>query len=72
VATSSPGLQQSDNVIEFQVIATARSDAVVEHLTGLGYDAMKLDVTDATSIDRCRGIVVGLTGGRLDILVNNA
>jgi NAD(P)-dependent dehydrogenase (short-subunit alcohol dehydrogenase family) len=54
------------------VIATARGAAVVEHLTELGYYAVQLDVTDAASIDRCREIVVGLTGGRLDILVNNA
>jgi 1-acylglycerone phosphate reductase len=60
------------NPIGFKVIATARSEAVVEHLASLGYHAVQLDVTDAASIDRCREIVVGLTGGRLDILMNNA
>lgn len=60
------------NATGFKVIATARSDAVVEHLASLGYHAVQLDVTDAASIDRCREIVVGLTGGRLDILMNNA
>ena len=59
-------------MIGFQVIATARSDAVVKHLTELGYSAVQLDVTDAASIDTCREIVFGLTGGRLDILINNA
>jgi NAD(P)-dependent dehydrogenase (short-subunit alcohol dehydrogenase family) len=59
-------------LIGFQVIATARSDAVVQHLTNLGYFAVQLDVTDAASIDRCREVVVGLTGARLNILVNNA
>lgn len=54
------------------MIATARSDAVVEHLTDLGYCAVQLDVTDATSIERCREVVVSLTGGKLDVLVNNA
>jgi hypothetical protein len=60
------------NAIGFKVIATARSEAVIEHLASLGYHAVQLDVTDAASIDACREIVVGLTGGRLDILMNNA
>ena len=59
-------------MVGFQVIATARSDTVVQHLKELGYDAVQLDVTDAASIDTCREIVFGLTGGRLDILINNA
>ena len=60
------------NAIGFKVIATARSEAIIEHLASLGYHAVQLDVTDAASIDACREIVVGLTGGRLDILMNNA
>lgn len=37
-----------------------------------GYTCLQLDVTDQSSIDACRDEVVQLTGGKLDILVNNA
>jgi len=67
-----PKIGRLISVIGLQVIATARSDAVVAHLASLGYCAVQLDVTDAASIERCREVVVRLTGGRLDILMNNA
>lgn len=37
-----------------------------------GMTTMSLDVTSEESIIRCRDEVAELTGGRLDILVNNA
>lgn len=37
-----------------------------------GYTCLQLDVTDQSSIDACKDEVVKLTGGKLDILVNNA
>jgi 1-acylglycerone phosphate reductase len=54
------------------VIASARDPAVLTELAALGMSTVQLDVTDQASIDACHKIVHGLTGGRLDILVNNA
>ena len=34
--------------------------------------AVELDVTDAKSIASCRDQVAAITGGKLDILANNA
>lgn len=54
------------------VIATARRVEVVEELAKLGMSALELDVTKAESIAKCKAEVAELTGGKLDILVNNA
>ncbi len=37
-----------------------------------GMTTLQLDVTDADSITRCKARITELTGGGLDILVNNA
>lgn len=37
-----------------------------------GFTCLELDVTNEKSIAACRDEVVSLTGGKLDILVNNA
>lgn len=55
------------------VIATARNPAVLaEFADAPGFTCLQLDVTDEASIAACRDQVAELTGGRLDILVNNA
>lgn len=54
------------------MIATARDPAVMVDLAAMGISTVQLDVTDSASIESCHKIVVGLTAGRLDILVNNA
>src|SRR5688500_3343031 len=54
------------------VIATARRLEVLRELTQLGMTTLELDVTKQESIEKCKRQVVDLTGGRLDILVNNA
>lgn len=55
------------------VIATARNPSVLADFSGKpGFTCLQLDVTDETSIVACRDEVVRLTGGKLDILVNNA
>lgn len=54
------------------VIVTARDLSVIEHLQDPNISVMQLDVTKADSIARCKEKVIELTGGRLDILVNNA
>ena len=38
----------------------------------MGMSTLQLDVTNAESIAKCHQAVSELTGGRLDILVNNA
>ncbi|KAI0316906.1 NAD-P-binding protein [Amylostereum chailletii] len=54
------------------VIATARRLESMEDLSRLGIITMALDVTDISAIREVRDNVAALTGGRLDILVNNA
>lgn len=54
------------------MIATARDLAVMADLAAVGMSTVQLDVTDATSIEHCHKTVAELTGGQLDILVNNA
>jgi len=57
----------------FYVFATARDTAKTEGLSELtDVEVLQLDVTDAQSIARCKEAVVQRTGGRLDVLVNNA
>ncbi|KAH8655050.1 short chain dehydrogenase/reductase-like protein [Tricladium varicosporioides] len=55
-----------------RVIATARNRSQITDLEELGLDTLALDVTDATAIAAAKEEVVRLTGGRLNILVNNA
>lgn len=53
------------------VIATGRRPEVLKELSDIGVSAVALDVTNAESIAECKRQVTELTGGRLDILVNN-
>lgn len=55
-----------------RVFATARSTDVLEPLVARGIETFQLDVTSLEDIRRIRETIHGLTGGRLDILVNNA
>lgn len=45
---------------------------MLEALAASGFDTAKLEVTSADSIAACKKEVEKLTGGKLDILVNNA
>jgi 1-acylglycerone phosphate reductase len=54
------------------VIATARNPAVLSEMAAIGMTTLALDVTDEASIKACHDAVSTLTGGKLDILVNNA
>lgn len=38
----------------------------------MGMSALQLDVTDQDSIETCEKEAAAITGGKLDILVNNA
>jgi len=55
-----------------RVIATARNLAKVQHLKDLGLEIVPLDVVDPVSIQDAVKSVETLTGGKLDILVNNS
>ena len=54
------------------VIATARNKDVLKDLESVGMSTLSLDVTNAKDIENARKEVEALTGGKLDILVNNA
>jgi len=54
------------------VFATARKVEVLAELTELGITTIALDVTDPESVRRARDHVSEVTGGTLDVLVNNA
>ncbi|KAI1809731.1 hypothetical protein GGS20DRAFT_260452 [Poronia punctata] len=56
----------------YYVIATARSSKALASLAQQGITSVPLDVTNQDSIVECRKKVVDITGGRLDVLVNNA
>jgi 1-acylglycerone phosphate reductase len=56
----------------FHVIATARRPEVMDDLRDAGMTVLPLDVTDSKSIANCKEQVRQVTGGRLDVLVNNA
>jgi 1-acylglycerone phosphate reductase len=59
-------------VAGLHVIATARNKDVLKDLEGMGMSTLSLDVTSPEDIENARKEVEQLTGGKLDILVNNA
>lgn len=56
----------------FHVIATARRVDALSELTALGATTIALDVGNDDSVERAKEAVATLTGGKLDILINNA
>lgn len=62
----------SNGLIGYHVIATARRLEVLGELADLGMTTMYLDVTKQESIDAANDAIANVTGGRLDVLVNNA
>lgn len=56
----------------YRVFATARKEADVERLRGLGFEAYRLDIADPDSIRTGLGQVLEATGGKLYGLFNNA
>lgn len=55
-----------------RVIATGRNPSKIAHFKALGIQTLPLDVLSAESIKACVSAVADLTGGSLDILVNNS
>jgi len=54
------------------VIATARDISKLSTLASLGITTLSLDVTSPASLATCVASISALTGGTLDILINNA
>ncbi|KAK3114841.1 NADPH-dependent 1-acyl dihydroxyacetone phosphate reductase [Teratosphaeriaceae sp. CCFEE 6253] len=55
-----------------RVFATARKTPSIADLEARGIETLALEVTDAASIAALRDALTARTGGRLDVLVNNA
>jgi 1-acylglycerone phosphate reductase len=55
----------------FRVLATARNPSKMSYLKALGIETFTLDITSAESIASCVTEISDLTGGSLDILLNN-
>lgn len=55
-----------------RVIASARNLSKVQHLKELGIEIIALDVADEASVKDAVKKVKEMTGGSLDILVNNS
>lgn len=55
-----------------RVFATARNPDAMADLASIGITTLALDVTDAEALRGVREHIAEKTGGKLDILVNNA
>ena len=55
-----------------RVIASCRRNEDVQKLEDLGLEAIHLDMNDSSSIQCAFAGVLIRTGGRLDVLINNA
>lgn len=55
----------------YRVFATARKEADVARLQGLGLESLQLDLDSSESIRRALDEVLARTGGTLDVLFNN-
>ena len=66
------GLAQAFHARGLKVLATARNLAKMKDLEAMGITTLELDVLSEKSIAACVSQVSQLTGGRLDILINNA
>ena len=56
----------------YRVFATARNPSKISHFEALGIETLLLDVLEAKSIAACVSAVEKLTGGSLDMLINNS
>jgi 1-acylglycerone phosphate reductase len=65
-------LNKMENNTGCHVIVTARNISLIQHMQGPSVSVLELDVTKPSSIAECKEKVTELTGGKLDILINNA
>ncbi|KAJ7264910.1 NAD-P-binding protein [Mycena haematopus] len=56
----------------FRVFATTRRLDSMQELSARGIETLELDVTDIKAIQRMRDDIATKTGGKLDVLINNA
>ncbi|WP_051534358.1 SDR family NAD(P)-dependent oxidoreductase [Deefgea rivuli] len=56
----------------WRVFATARKESDVINLAEQGFESLRLDVSDSSSIAECVAEVLSRTDGRIDALFNNA
>lgn len=56
----------------FKVFATARNLRKIEHLRLEGIEILELDILENQSVAKVASSVSDMTGGMLDILINNA
>lgn len=57
---------------DIQVISTLLPHESAEHLLSRGVHVVRTDVTNDASVQKLKDFLQKLTGGRLDILINNA
>jgi len=55
-----------------RVIASCRKESDVQKLAAMGMEVLSLDVSDSTSIQTAFAQLMTMTGGKLDVLINNA
>ncbi|KAF7309856.1 Short-chain dehydrogenase/reductase family protein [Mycena indigotica] len=67
-----PGLTWNRQLPGYRVFATARRLESMEELAALGIETSELDVTNLEAIQQLRQDISLKTGGKLDVLVNNA
>ena len=60
------------NALGVHTFATARDEKALEDLKSLGIEPLSLEVTSSEQISAARSYIERRTGGKLDILVNNA
>jgi len=56
----------------YKILATARKTESISDLSALGITALALDVDSPASIAALKIEVEAITGGKLDMLINNA
>ncbi|KAF7363985.1 Short chain dehydrogenase reductase [Mycena sanguinolenta] len=65
-------LEAHTSLVCFRVFATTRRLESMQDLSARGIETLALDVTDIEAIRRVRDDIAIKTGGKLDVLVNNA
>lgn len=72
--SSGIGLKVAEDLhnMGYQVFATCRNQPDVDKLKAHGLNSFQLDVTDINSINNTLEKILTITGGKLDVLFNNA
>jgi len=65
-------LAQEFHHLGWRVFPSVRTISKAQHLADMGMEIVQLDVNDADSVKAAVETVSAATGGKLDILLNNA